>query len=146
MISVNVIGIDKVINDLKELGGNIDEALDEACTEAAEHLRDSISDKFGFYQEGWASLKRDTINHKGGSDEPLIESGDMMFSFEIETQNTNRSHTASIYSEDEKLVYHVYGAPDAGVPMRDPVRPTTKEERDECIEIIKRKVKEVWHA
>lgn len=146
MIKVHVSGVDRVVKELRELGGNIEDALDEACTEAAEHLRDSISDKFGYYQDGWDQLKPDTINHKGGSDEPLIESGDMMFSFEIETSNSTRKHTATVYSEDEKLLHHVYGAPNANVPMRDPVRPTTKEEKDECIKIIKNKVKEVWHA
>lgn len=146
MIKVHVSGVDRVVRELRELGGNIEDALDDACEEAAEYLRDSISDKFGFYQDGWDQLKPDTINHKGGADEPLIESGDMMFSFEIQTSNATRKHTATVYSEDEKLIHHVYGAPRAGVPMRDPVRPTTKEEKDECINIIRDKVKEVWHA
>lgn len=145
MVSVHVKGVDQAVRDLRKLGGNIEEVLDEACTEAAEHLRDSITEKFGRYQSGWEHLKQDTIDRKG-SDEPLIDSGDMMFSFEIKTSNTTRKHTATVYSEDPKLPYHVYGAPSAGVPQRDPVRPTTKEERDECINIIERKVKEGWHV
>lgn len=145
MVKVHVSGMDATVRDLRKLGGNIEEVLDEACTEAAEHLRDSITEKFGRYQDGWEQLKQDTINRKG-NDEPLIDSGDMMFSFEIKTSNETRKHTATVYSDDPDLPYHVYGAPRAGVPQRDPVRPTAKEERDECIKIIRNKVKEGWHV
>lgn len=143
MISVHVKGVDKVVRELRELGGNIEEALDEACEEAAEHLSECIGEKFGVLQPGWAPLAEATVNKKG-NDEPLIETSDMMFSFEVQTKNATRRHTATVFSDDPKLKYHVYGA--EGTPMRDPVRPTTKEEREACIEIIRGKVKEVWHA
>ena len=47
-------------------------------------------------------------------------------------------------SDDDKLIHHMYGAPQAGVPKRDPVRPTTKEERETCLKIIIDKVREVF--
>lgn len=144
-VKVHISGVDGVVRDLRKLGGNIDECLDEGCLEAAEHLRDAITDKFGYYQPGWEKLQPETIRKKG-NDEPLIETGDAMFSFNIRTSNTTRKHTATVYSNDEKLPYHVYGAPDANVPKRDPMRPTTQEEKESCIEIIRRKVKEMWHA
>lgn len=145
MIKVHVNGVDAVVRELRELGGNIEEALDEACEESANHLMDAIIDKFGHYQKGWKPLKPDTIRRKG-KDEPLVDYGDMMFSFEIKTSNDTRKHTATVFSEDTRLKHHVYGAPDANVPRRDPVRPTSKEEKEECIEIIRRKVREVWHV
>lgn len=143
MVKVHITGVDKVVRELRELGGNIEEALDEACEEAANHLAESIGEKFGVLQPGWQPLAESTIWSKG-NDEPLIETGDMMFSFQVETSNASRKHTATVYSDDPKLKYHVYGTIDT--PQRDPVRPTTKEERDECIDIIRRKVEELWHA
>jgi hypothetical protein len=69
----------------------------------------------------------------------------MMFSFYIDTSNRTRKHTVAIKSDDEKIVHHIYGAPGAGVPKRDPVRPTVKEERENCIKILIDKVKEVMN-
>lgn len=140
MISVHIKGVDKVIRDIRSISDDLEDVLDEGCEEAAEHLRDAMSDKFGYYQDGWEYLKPDTIQKKG-NDEPLIDSGDMMFSLETKTKNRTRKHTVTVFSEDEKLPYHVYGAPRAGVPRRDPIRPTTVEERENCINIIRNKVK-----
>ena len=141
MISVHISGVDKAVRQMRALNDNVEDALDEGCTEAAETLRDAIAEKFGRYQPGWKHLKPDTIRKKG-NDEPLIDTSDMMFSFEIKTSNRTRKHTATVYSDDEKLPYHVYGAPGANIPRRDPVRPTTREERENCIQIIINKVKE----
>lgn len=140
MISVHIKGVDKVVRDIRGISNDLEGALDEGCKEAAEHLRNAMSDKFGYYQKGWKRLKPDTIQKKG-ADEPLIDSGDMMFSLETKTSNRTRKHTVTIFSEDEKLPYHVYGAPNANVPRRDPIKPTTVEERENCINIIKNKVR-----
>ena len=140
MIKVHIAGVDSTVRRLRALNDDIENALDEGCEEAAESLRDAISEKFGRYQPGWKQLKPETIRKKGNN-EPLIDSGDMMFSFEIQTSNRTRKHTATVYSEDEKLPYHVYGAPGANIPKRDPVRPTTKEERENCLKIIMNKVR-----
>ena len=43
----------------------------------------------------------------------------------------------------QKLVHHMYGAPAANVPKRDPVRPTIKEENDAALEIIKDAVRSI---
>ena len=56
-----------------------------------------------------------------------------------------RKHTVAVKSDDPKLVHHIYGAPAANVPKRDPVRPTVKEERLKCIDIVIKKVKEIMN-
>lgn len=139
MTRVHIKGVDKAVRDLRGMYDGIEDALDEGCEEAAEHLRDAMTDKFGFYQDGWEQLKPDTIQKKGNN-EPLVDSGDMMFSLETQTSNRTRKHTVTVFSEDEKLPYHVYGAPNANVPRRDPIRPTTEEERETCIDIIRKAV------
>lgn len=142
MVRVHIVGVDATVRKLRALSDNVEDALDEGCEEAAEELCDAITEKFGRYQPGWKHLSPETIRKKG-HDEPLIDTGDMMFSFKTKTSNRTRKHTVTVYSDDKKLPYHVYGAPSANVPRRDPVRPTTREERENCINIIKRKVREV---
>lgn len=150
-IRMHVSGIDAVIRNFDRRIEGMEEALDEGCIEAAEYLQECVEDKFGKYQKGWKRLKPESIKKKslkgndGNASKPLVDYGDMMFSFYIDTSNRTRKHTVAIKSDDEKIVHHVYGAPGAGVPKRDPVRPTVKEERENCIKILIDKVKEVMN-
>lgn len=148
-IRAYVTGMDAVIRGFDRRIDGMEEALDEGCIEAAEYLQECIENKFGHYQTGWAPLKDDTVRkkvHKGNganANKPLVDYGDMMFSFVIDTSNRSRKHTVAVKSDDPKLVHHMYGAPAAGVPKRDPVRPTVKEERQTCIDKVIKKVKEI---
>ena len=65
MISVHISGVDETVRQMRALNDNVEDALDEGCTEAAETLRDAIAEKFGRYQPGWKHLKPDTIRKKG---------------------------------------------------------------------------------
>lgn len=146
---VHISGVDAVVRSFDRKIEGMEEALDEGCTEAAEHLQECIENKFGVYQPGWAPLKYITRlkkRRKGNgvnSNKPLVDFGDMMFSFSIQTSNRTRKHTAAVISDDERILHHIYGAPAANVPKRDPMRPTAKEEREACLKILIDKVKEV---
>lgn len=143
MIKVRVTGVDAVVRAFDRTQQRIEDALTEGTEEAGDYLIECIEDKFGVYQPGWDKLKYETIVRKrrrgagANANKPLIEFGDMMFSFYKKTSARTRKHIVHILTDDTKIVHHIYGAPDAGVPKRDPVRPTVKEENDECLKIIK---------
>lgn len=149
MLRTYVTGLDSLIREFGRKIDGMEEALDEGCLEAAEHLQECIEDKFGHYQKGWSRLADETIRKKhrkgngANANKPLVDYGDMMFSFYTQISNRSRKHTVAVISDDPKLPHHVYGAPGAHVPKRDPVRPTTKEERETCYKIIRDKVKEL---
>lgn len=151
VMRVHVSGVDAVIRNFDRRINGMEEALDEGCTEAAEYLQECIENKFGVYQPGWkplqylTRLKKKRKGNGVNSNKPLVDYGDMMFSFSIRTSNKTRKHTVAVVSDDERLLYHMYGAPAVGVPKRDPVRPTVKEERENCIKILVDKVKEVMN-
>lgn len=148
-IRAHVSGVDAVIRNFDRRIDGMEEALDEGCTEAAEYLRECVEDKFGVYQPGWkplqyiTRLKKRRKGNGANANKPLVDYGDMMFSFDLQLSNRTRKHTVAITSDDEKIIHHIYGAPMAGVPKRDPVRPTVKEERENCLQILVDKVKEV---
>ena len=149
---VHISGLDAIIRNFNRRIDGMEDALNEGCTEAAEYLQECIEDKFGHYQPGWERLKPETISKKVGkgnshnATKPLIDYGDMMFSFEIQIRNRTRKHVVAVTSDDPKIIHHIYGAPNAHVPKRDPVRPTVKEERLECIEILTNRVKELMNV
>lgn len=142
MITVKVRGVDAVVRSFDRTCERIEEALTKGTEDAGDHIIDCITEKFGRYQSGWPHLKPDTIRKKG-FDEPLIETSDMMFSFDKKTAAKTRKHVVWVTSDDPKLVHHMYGAPAANVPKRDPVRPTIKEENDAALEIIKDAVRSI---
>lgn len=149
MITVKVRGVDAVVRSFDRKKEGIEQALSEGTEEAGDYLIERIEDKFGVYQPRWAKLKYETIARKrrrgagSNANKPLIEFGDMMFSFFKKTSAKTRKHIVHILSDDPKLIHHMYGAPAKNVPKRDPVRPTIKEENDKCLEIIKDAVRRV---
>ena len=149
MLRAHVTGLDSLIREFGRKIDGMEEALDEGCLDAAEYLQEKIEDKFGTYQKGWKPLLYKTIakerkmGYGANATKPLVMSGDMMFSFATQISNKTRKHTVAIVSDDEKLPYHMYGVPSEGVPKRDPVRPTVKEEREACYKIVRDKVKEL---
>ena len=151
MIKVRVTGVDRTVRMYDRTKEKIEEALTTGTEEAGNFLIEEIEDKFGKYQSGWQHLKLETIKRKirrgagANADKPLIEFGDMMFSFERVTSAKTRKHVVHIVSNDPKLVHHMYGAPARNVPKRDPVRPTMKENNDKALEIIKNAVERVLH-
>lgn len=146
MIKTRIKGVDAVVRSFDRTREDIEQALTDGTEEAGDYLIDCIIDKFGNYQAGWAMLKPETITRKirrgagANADKPLVEFGKMMFSFFKKTSAKTRKHVVHIYSNDPKIIHHIYGAPGANVPKRDPVRPTVKEENDTCLEIIREAV------
>lgn len=145
-IKVRIRGIDTYIRDLAKLEDKTFDAARDGIMEAAEYLLEVIKEKIGVYQDGWARLKEDTIRKKlrkyNVGDKPLLASGAMRDSFKIIEGGKGRL-SASIGSDSEYLVHHVYGAPGANVPQRDPMRVTAVEEMDMCHQIIEEKIMEV---
>lgn len=145
MIKVRIKGVDAVVRSYDRKKEGIEDALTEGTEEAADYLIECIEDKFGVYQPGWEKLKPETIFKKVmNKTKPLVEFGDMMFSFNKRTSVRTRKHVVHITSDDPKLIHHMYGAPGANVPKRDPVRPTVKEENDTCLNIIKDAVRRAF--
>lgn len=145
MIKVRIKGVDAVVRSYDRKKEGIEEALTEGTEEAADYLIECIEDKFGVYQPGWEKLKPETIFKKVmNKTKPLVEFGDMMFSFNKKTSVKTRKHVVHITSDDPKLIHHMYGAPGANVPKRDPVRPTVKEENDTCLNMIKDAVRRAF--
>lgn len=143
MIKVRVSGVDAVVRSYNRKKAGIEDALTQGTEEAGDYLIECIEDKFGTYQPGWAALKYETIEKErrmgygGNAASPLVMTADMMFSFYKQIAAKTRKHVVWIMSDDPKLRWHMYGAPGAGVPKRDPVRPTVKEENEKCLDIIK---------
>lgn len=151
MVRVHLKGYDELLRQFDRTNEDIEDALTEGTEEAAEYLRECIENKFGVYQPTggrgngpWEKLKYTTIAKKrkkgnvGNANKPLVDYGDMMFSFDVQTSNARRKHTAAVTSDDEKILYHIYGARtrNSGLPRRDPVRPTFEEERQNCFDIV----------
>lgn len=142
MVKVRVKGVDAVVRSYDRKKEGIEDALSEGTEEAADYLIECIEDKFGKYQPGWEQLKPETIFKKVmNKTKPLVEFADMMFSFDKKISAKTRKHVIHITSDDPKLIHHMYGAPRANLPKRDPVRPTVKEENDKCLDIIRNAVR-----
>ena len=148
-------GVDTYIRDLAKINTETYNAAREGTIEAAEHLLKRVVAKIGIYQPTggppggygrWPKLKRDTVWKKvrkyGVGDKPLFMTGKLKESFRVVEGGKGRL-SASVGSDSDYLIHHVYGAPGAKVPMRDPIRITAVEERDTCHEIIENKIKEV---
>lgn len=147
-IKFRVRGVDKYIRDLSKVS---DESFMHARTgveKAAEYLLEKVVSKIGVYQPTggeprgygrWKKLKYETVSRKlrryNVGDKPLLASGALKGSFSVIKGGKGRL-SASVGSDSEYLVHHVYGAPGANVPMRDPIRITAIEELDECHKII----------
>jgi hypothetical protein len=157
-VKVRVRGVDTHIRDMVKLGIITRESARQGVLEAAKYLLTKIQAKFGKYNSTggggqapskggpWAKLKFESIKRKimkyGSNRGPLIGSGEMMNSFTVVEASTKQSIAASVGSDDPKLVHHVYGAPGANVPRRDPVFPTAVEEKEKCHDIIEKYVTE----
>ena len=147
-IKFRVRGVDKYVRDLSKVS---DESFMHARTgveKAAEYLLDKVVSKIGVYQPTggeprgygrWKKLKYETVSRKlrkyNVGDKPLLARGALKGSFSVIKGGKGRL-SASVGSDSEYLVHHVYGAPGANVPMRDPIRITAIEELDECHKII----------
>lgn len=141
-------GIDTYIRDLAKLDMKTYDAAREGTVLAAEHLLEKVKAKIGVYQNTggppgghgrWPKLKYETIKKKvrkyGVGNKPLYASGALKDSFSVVEGGKGRL-SASVGSSSPYLIHHVYGAPGANVPMRDPIRVTAKEEMEACHKII----------
>ena len=142
-LKVRIRGIDTYIRDLAKLDHKTYEAAREGTVEAAEYLLEVVVEKIGVYQPGWPKLKYETIKKKlhkfGVGDSPLLASGALKASFRVIEGGKGRL-SASVGSDSDYLVHHVYGAPGANVPKRDPIRVTAIEEMDMCHQIIEERI------
>lgn len=144
-LKVRIRGIDTYIRDLAKLESKTYDAAREGTVEAAEYLLEVVKEKIGVYQPGWAKLKHETIKKKlykyGVGDKPLLASGALRDSFSVIEGGKGRL-SASVGSDSPYLIHHVYGAPGANVPKRDPIRVTAVEEMDMCHQIIEDRIME----
>lgn len=142
-LKFRVRGVDRYIRDLAKIDQKTFDAAREGVIEAAEYLRDVVKEKIGTYQPGWAKLKYETIKKKlrryGVYEKPLYASGAMKDSIRVFKGGKGRL-AASVGSDSPYLVHHVYGAPGAGVPQRDPIKVTAVEEMDMCHQIIEERI------
>lgn len=152
MLKVRIRGIDTYIRDLAKLDDRTFYAAQDGIDKAAEHLLKKVVSKIGVYQPTggkpnghgrWPKLKHETIKRKvfkyGIGDKPLLASGKLKTSFRIIKGGRGRL-SASVGSDSEYLIHHVYGAPGANVPMRDPIRVTATEEMEACHKIIENEI------
>lgn len=151
-------GVDTYIRDLAKTNDETFNAARKGTFLAAEHLLKKVVSKIGTYQSTggppggygrWSKLKAETIWKKaskyGVGDKPLLMSGTLRDSFSVIKGGKGRL-SASVGSDSEYLVHHVYGAPRANVPMRDPIRVTANEEKDTCHKIIEDEIMKVIDA
>jgi hypothetical protein len=146
---VRVRGIDRYIRDLAKANTGAYYGAMDGVNKAAEYLLEKVVAKIGVYQPTggmmggrgrWAKLKPETVWRKlmkygGSGDRPLFASGNLKESFHVIKGGKGRL-SASVGSDSEYLIHHVYGAPGASVPMRDPIRITAVEEMEACHKII----------
>lgn len=148
MFKVRIRGVNNAVRSLAKIDDAIHDAAREGCNEAAWHLLDVIKGKFGVYNTTggppggygrWPKLKFETRKKKvrkyGADRGPLIASGKTVGSLTVVEGGKGRL-AASVSADSDYLIHHVYGAPGANVPMRDPMRVTALEEKDKCTEII----------
>lgn len=148
-VKVRIRGVDQYIRTLARTNDATRRAANVGVIKAAEHLLQKVREKFGVYQStggtgggSWAKLKYETIARKlrkGYGNKPLIETGAMRDSFSV-VRGGKGTIAASVGSSDPKLIHHIYGAPRAGVPQRDPIRVTATEQMGACHDIIEREI------
>ena len=149
--------VDTYIRDLAKTNDETFNAARRGVIMAAEHLLEKVKGKIGTYQPTggppsgygrWPKLKYETrlkkLRKYGVGDKPLLMKGEngLLGSFRVIKGGKGRL-SASVGSDSEYLIHHVYGAPGANVPMRDPIRVTAMEERDTCHEIIENEIQKV---
>ena len=147
-LKVRVRGIDTYIRDLAKTDRGAYNAARRGTVKAAQHLLERVKAKIGVYQNTggapngygrWPKLKWETrlkkLRKYNVGDRPLLASGSLRDSFTVIEGGRGRL-SASVGSDSPYLIHHVYGAPGANVPMRDPIRVTAVEERDNCHKII----------
>jgi len=153
MFKVRIRGVDRVIRNLASASDDVHDGARRGCNSAAEYLAKKIRAKFGKYNPtggdpggygAWKRLKIATRIKKarkyGSGDNPLIATGETVGSITIVEGGVGR--LAASVGLSGKIAYHVYGAPGAGVPMRDPARVTAKEEKDQCHKIVEDYIRE----
>ncbi len=150
MFNVRIRGVDRTLRNLASVSDEVHDSAKDGCNEAAKYLLEKVRAKFGVYQSTggdpggrgrWKKLSPDTMMKKiskyGFSGKPLIATGKTVGSLKVKEGGVGRL-AASVSADSDYLVHHVYGAPGANVPMRDPMRVTAVEERDACHEIIEK--------
>jgi hypothetical protein len=142
LVKVRIKGVDAMVRDLAKTNVEHHMAVERGIMSAAVYLVEKVKARFGTYQStggsgggSWARLTWETNKYKlrkwGFSNKPLIGSGGMQNSIRVIPGGKGRL-SASVGSDDPKMIYHVYGAPRANVPPRDPLIVAATEEADNC--------------
>lgn len=148
-------GIDAMMRELAMTNIRERQALKDGVHDAAEYLQTKIEAKMGVYQSSggsgggsWAKLKWETNKKKlrkyGFSGKPLIGTGHMKDSFYVHDTDNKKNVMSSVANSDPKMVHHVYGAPMANLPPRDPMLIASIEEKEECRRIIINRVYQAY--
>lgn len=146
-LKIKADGIEETIKFMDTTDKRIHDGIVAGLTASSNYLRDAIKAKFGSYQNtggngggSWKKLKYSTVVRKrkrgmgSNANKPLLGTGEMRDS--IKSVVNKNKLIAGVMSDDPKLVHHVYGAPRAGVPRRDPVLITTKEEEENIVKVF----------
>lgn len=154
-VKFRVRGVTRYVRDLSRMKNDGNASAIRGVLKAAQYLLEKVKAKFGTYQQTggkpggrgpWPKLKYETIARKlrrGYSKGPLLASGSMRDSITIVKGGKGRI-SASIGSNDPKLIHHIYGAPRAGVPQRDPLLVTMVDEKKNCEDIIVNEITTGW--
>ena len=103
---------------LRRAAARITPELEEAVAETLDRAREIAHGKFGVYQRGWPALAESTVERKGGSDDPLLRTGETQESLHVKMTGRARG---VLYSTERSLLYSEYGT------STEPPRPLLKE-------------------
>lgn len=150
-MNIRVRGLSEATRHMDITDEAVRNGIRKGMTEASAYLKDKIKEKFGHYQSTggsgggpWKRLDYKTIVRKrkkgfgGNANSPLVKTGKMRDSIVNKVRNDGME--AIISSNDEKILYHIYGAPRKGIPKRDPMLITSQEEEENVVRILEEAV------
>ena len=103
---------------------------EHAMERSAELVRDRAKEVIGTYDLDWEQLSAATIEKKG-ADTPLLETGEMRDSIEMEIKHSNLESSADIGTNNDHAAFQEFGT--AKIPPR-PFMGGTLAEQEEKIE------------
>jgi len=122
---MNVTSISQIEDIFRKMSNSLE--FENLLTIEANRVLSNIKKRHGVYPDDvhWAPLKQETIARKKRGDTPLLETGDLMNSYNIKTMPQVRS----IGSDDDKAVWMEKGTVD--IPSRPVVLPEARKQEIE---------------
>lgn len=144
-VKVTLSGVDALIRKYDKKIDDINDAMESGCDDVGYYLVEKIKAKFPTMTPAHKPDTPYREMRRGGASPfaMLEENGEMKESITYRTSNRTRSHVVNIISNSIKLLWHMHGVPKRGVPKRDPVRPTVREEKQKCLDTIREYIEDV---